>query len=227
LRKIVRDLMQAQKRNSYILEMVKIANPPAVSNRTDNIVIYTTGREETDRVLKALKTYQKTHSHHFMIDFPKMTDGKFPGVSVAEEPLPPWRGQESFASLRIKTMTDSMLQTKQKGRDKEYFMQLVDKKLREVGVDPLNPHQNLQSGKEIKISLEDRLKIAREMIIKVLEKKVTYRSHPHVFDDDLLYFNVRIMEKFDPKWLQSQLARPEYDERARKEVLINMAKRRN
>jgi hypothetical protein len=209
------------------VEMAKIANPPALSNRTDNIVIYTTGTEATERVLKALRTYQKIHSHHFMNDFPKMTEGKFPGVSVAEEPLPPWRGLESFASLRIKAITDALLQTTQEGKDKEYYKQLVDKKLREVGVDPLNPHRNLRPGKKIKTSLEDRLMIARDMIIKVLDGTITHRSDRHVFDDDLFYFNVRIIEEFDLKWLQAQLARPEYDEQARQEVLINMAKKRS
>jgi len=223
---LVRDILDKPEKFPGV-EMVKIANPPALSNRTDNIVICTTGTEATERALKALETYQKTHSHHFMNDFPEMTEGKLPGVSVAEEPLPPWRGQESFASLRIKAMTDAILQTTQEGKDKEFYIQLVDKKLREVSVDPQNPHRNLRSGKKAKTSLEDRLMIARDMIIKVLEATTTYKSDQHIFDDDLLYFNVRIIEEFDFKWLQSQLARPEYDEQARQEVLINMAIKRS
>ena len=221
---LVRDILDQPEKFPGV-EMAKIANPPALSNRIDNIVICTTGTEATERVLKVLETYHKTHSHHFMNDFPKMTEGKLPGVSVAEEPMSPWRGQESFASLRIKAMTDAMLQTKQEGKDKEFYIQLVDKKLREAGVDPQNPHRNLRSGKMVKTSLEDRLTTARDMIIKVLEGIITYRSDRHVFDDDLLYFNVRIIEEFDLKWLHSQLARPEYDEQARQEVIINMAKK--
>ena len=223
---LVRDILDQPERFPGV-EMAKIANPPALSNRTDNIVIYTTGTGATEKVLKALRTYQKIHSDHFMNDFPEMTEGKFPGVSVAEEPLPPWRGLESFASLRIKAIADALLQTKQEGKNKEYYKQLVDKKLRELSVDPLNPHRNLRLGKKIKTSLEDRLMIARDMIIKVLEGTITYRSHRYVFDDDLLYFNVRITQEFDLEWLQAQLAGPEYDEQAKQEVLINMAKKRS
>lgn len=223
---LVQDILDQPEKFPGV-EMVKIANPPALSNRTDNIVICTTGTEATERVLKALETYQKTHYHHFMNDFPEMTEGKLPGVSVGEEPLPPWRGLESFASLRVKAIAGALHQTQQEGKDKEYYNHLVDKKLREVNVDPQNPHRNLLTEKKIKTSLEDRLMIARDMIIKVLEGTITYnRSDRYVFDEDLLYFNVRIIEEFDLEWLQSQLARPEYDEQARQEVLINMAIRR-
>ena len=223
---LIRDIL-GQPRRFPGVEMAKIANPPALSNRTDNIVIFTTGTQATEKVLKALKIYRETHSHHFMNDSPKLTERKFPGVSVGEEPLPPWRGLESFASLRVKAISDALLQTDQEGKDKEYYKQLAYKKLREVGVDTLNPHRNLRPGEKIKTSLEDRLMIARDMIMKVLEGTITYRSHRYVFDEDLLYFNVRIIQEFDLEWLQAQLERPEYDEQAKQEVLINMAKKRS
>jgi hypothetical protein len=223
---LIRDIL-GQTRRFPGVEMAKIANPPALSNRTDNIVIFTTGTKATEKVLKALRTYQKIHSHHFMNDSPKLTERKFPGVSVGEEPLPPWRGLESFASLRVKAISDALLQTEQEGKDKEYYKQLAYKKLREVGVDTMNPHRNLRPRKKIKTILEDRLMIARDMIMKVLEGTITYGSDQYVFDEDLLYFNARIIQEFDLEWLQAQLARPEYDEQAKQEVFINMAKKRN
>jgi hypothetical protein len=208
------------------IEMAKIADFPAVTRRSDNIVVFTAGREATEKVIKVLEIYQQTNPHHFMKDIPAMTEWRLPGVSVGEEPLPPWRGRESFASLRIKIIADALKQTELEGKDKEYFRQLLKRRLRESGVDPDNPCRNLKSYMQVRVSLKDRLEIAREMIIKVLKGDITYETDRMVFDEDLLYLNVRLLEQHDFEWLQLELAKPEHNEQAKREVTINMAKKR-
>lgn len=220
---IVRNMLDRADKYPGI-EMAKIADFPAVTRRSDNIVVFTAGKEATETVINILKIYQQTNAHHFMKDIPAMTQWRLLGVSVGEEPLPPWKGRESFASLRIKIINDALKQAE--GKDKEYFRQLLGKKLRESGVDSENLHRNLKSYKKVKASLKDRLEIAREMTTQVLKGDITYKTDHMIFDEDLLYFNVRLLEQHDPVWLQSQMAKPEYNEQSKQEVAINISNKR-
>ena len=52
----------------------------------------------------------------------------------------------------------------------------------------------------------NRLSHARKTIEDVLCGEITEQSHPWVFDDDLLHFNVQLLERQDWAWLQDRLA---------------------
>jgi hypothetical protein len=68
-----------------------------------------------------------------------------------------------------------------------------------------------------------RLQQAREVVQQVLSGGVTQESHPHLFDDDVVLFSVRLVETRDPAWLRDQLANSAYARAARIEVLNETA----
>lgn len=48
----------------------------------------------------------------------------------------------------------------------------------------------------------------KELILSVLSGKVTPQTHAHLFDDDVVLFAVRQLEKEEPGWLVEQVKRP-------------------
>jgi hypothetical protein len=125
------------------VEMVKISGPRAVAKRSENIVIYTSGSEASENVLRTIADYQNTHAGHFMKSVPKMTDQKLPGVALAAEPPSVYNGRESFGSLRAKLIANAASEAKSKNFDQTGFHDLVRLRFEQAGLDPLNPHKNL------------------------------------------------------------------------------------
>jgi|GEM_PF-1891870 len=64
---------------------------------------------------------------------------------------------------------------------------------------------------------------AQALVLDVLKGVVTEDSHPHVFDDDLLYFGVRNLEANDMAWLKTQLTDDGFDKDARMQVAAMLA----
>jgi hypothetical protein len=68
-----------------------------------------------------------------------------------------------------------------------------------------------------------RLQHARELVLDVLSGAISEESHPDLFDDDVVLFSVRLVEKRDPAWLRAQLANGAYPRAARIQVLGDTA----
>ena len=69
----------------------------------------------------------------------------------------------------------------------------------------------------------ERLAQAREMIDGVLQGKITAQTHPAVFQDDLLYLNVRLVEQGDWPWLQGRLGDKGVPRERRLEIVSNLS----
>jgi hypothetical protein len=126
------------------IEMAKISGTRAVSRRAENIVLYTTGPEATEKVLEAISLYRQHHPNHFMRSIPKMTDGRLPGVAVGAEPIAElFDGDVSFGTARAQVIHRSLTEAKQAGLEFDQFRALVRQNFKKVGIDPNAPHLNL------------------------------------------------------------------------------------
>jgi hypothetical protein len=67
-----------------------------------------------------------------------------------------------------------------------------------------------------------RLESARALVTDVLAGRITPESNRMLFDEDVVLFSVRIVEKDDPAWLLAQLANANYPLFGRIEVLNNV-----
>jgi hypothetical protein len=121
------------------VEMAKLSGPGAVGDRSENIVLYTTGDDASRRVKDAIAQYQAMHPRHFMRETPAFTEAIAPGVATGDEPAV-GGGRLSFGSLRADVIEAAL----PKARDRAHLGVLVDEGLRRMGVDPQQPHKNLQ-----------------------------------------------------------------------------------
>jgi hypothetical protein len=69
----------------------------------------------------------------------------------------------------------------------------------------------------------ERLACARQMVDGVLEGRITQESDPAVFSDDLLYFNVRILESQEGDWLFARLAETRFAAQHRRLVADHLS----
>lgn len=67
-----------------------------------------------------------------------------------------------------------------------------------------------------------RLESARALVTDVLAGRITPESDAMLFDEDVVLFSVRIVEKDDPAWLLAQLADANHSLCGRIEVLNNL-----
>jgi hypothetical protein len=68
-----------------------------------------------------------------------------------------------------------------------------------------------------------RIDSAAKMVINVLEGKISEETHPHVFADDLLYLNVRILEEQRADWLFERLGATDYTAERRELVAAHLS----
>ncbi|MDP7037832.1 MAG: T3SS effector HopA1 family protein, partial [Myxococcota bacterium] len=128
------------------VEMAKISGAAAVSGRSENIVIYTSGDEATTRVLDAIASYTESKPNHFMKSTPMLTDGKALGVATGAEPSGDLGGRYSFGSLRAEAISKALAEAKHRGASEAEFISLVEDNFRALGVDPEAPHRNLRES---------------------------------------------------------------------------------
>jgi hypothetical protein len=121
------------------VEMAKVSGPGAVGDRSENIVLYTTGGDATQRVLDAVAKHRALHPERFMREVPAFTEAVGRGTAVGAEP-PNSGGAVSFGELRSNVITHALGMAK----DRVHFGALVDEGLRKAGVDPERPHANLK-----------------------------------------------------------------------------------
>lgn len=127
------------------VEMAKLSGPAAVGGRAENIVIYTTGPEASERVLRTLREVQQRHPTYFQNTTPALTDRVAPGISRGAEPTA-YAGQESFGSIRAKAVAEALEKTTRAGGDRAAFLRNLDETFRRYGIDPDAPHMNLPGG---------------------------------------------------------------------------------
>jgi hypothetical protein len=60
---------------------------------------------------------------------------------------------------------------------------------------------------------------AKTLILRVLAGTVTPETDPAVFDDDLLYFGVAVVEQNDPDWIYGACANELYTIQARERCI--------
>lgn len=120
------------------VEMAKLSGPGAVGDRSENIVLYTTGDDASRRVKDAIASHQAMHPRHFMRETPAFTEQIAPGVATGDEPAV-GGGRLSFGSLRADVIEGAL----RKANDRQHFGALVDEGLKRMGVDPQQPHKNL------------------------------------------------------------------------------------
>lgn len=128
------------------VEMAKCAGPAASGNRSENIVIYTHGAEATKRVLAEIKRLQAKTPKSFMKTVPQMTRQVSDGVATGAEPAH-LGGRASFGSIRAEAISSALRTAEQNGLDREGFGKQVDLELQRRGVDPRQPHLNLERSK--------------------------------------------------------------------------------
>lgn len=128
------------------VEMAKVSGPAAVSERAENIVIYTTGPDATARLSAEMKRYQAAHPEHFKSTVPRMTEpvGVGMGMATGAEPMK-YGGQKSFGSLRAEVISAALDKAVASDMDRQAFGELVDELLRQHDVDPAHPHKNLDT----------------------------------------------------------------------------------
>jgi len=127
------------------VEMAKISGPGAVGGRAENIVIYTTGPEASERVLRTLREVQQKYPQYFQNTTPALTERVAPGISRGAEPTA-YAGQESFGSIRAKAVAEALEKTTRAGGDRAAFLRNLDETFRRYGIDPDNPARNLPGG---------------------------------------------------------------------------------
>jgi hypothetical protein len=129
------------------VEMAKVSGPAAVSDRAENIVVYTTGPEATARLQAEMKRYQAAHPEHFKSTVPRMTQpvGVGMGMATGAEPVK-YGGQKSFGSLRAEVIAAALDKAVASDLDRQGFGALVDELLRQHDVDPAQPHKNLEGN---------------------------------------------------------------------------------
>jgi hypothetical protein len=69
---------------------------------------------------------------------------------------------------------------------------------------------------------KERLESARTFVANVLAGQITPETEPMLFEEDIVLFNVRTLEKGDPTWVLTQLADPSHPLSGRVEVLNNL-----
>jgi hypothetical protein len=121
--------------------LVKIVGPAALPERTDKIVIFCDDAAATARVVEKLRSYA-AESGAFDDDTPAMTARMVPGIGMGAEPLAR-HGCESFGSLRAHALFEALDEAERTGGDRRAFGCLALRALRDVGVDPAQPAQNL------------------------------------------------------------------------------------
>lgn len=124
------------------VEMTKLSGPGAVSERSENIVIYTHGDEASKRVLEAIAGYKAANPSHFMNGVPCFTEQVSGGVATGDEPAI-GGGQVSFGSLRADIIEGALTTARHQGLDRAGFGRLVDEGLKRSQIDPSRPHKNL------------------------------------------------------------------------------------
>lgn len=123
------------------VEMAKLSGPNSVGNRCENIVIYTSGDEATQRVLQEVERLQAENPTMFNTSVPKMTEQKAPGIAIGAEPTQ-YGGRRSFGSLRADVIAGALAQTLRGGGNEQDFMSVVAQALRSEGIPPDAPHKN-------------------------------------------------------------------------------------
>lgn len=68
----------------------------------------------------------------------------------------------------------------------------------------------------------NRLESARALVTDVLAGRITPESNAMLFDEDVVLFSVRVVEKYDPSWLLAQLSDANHPLSGRIEVLNNL-----
>ncbi len=69
----------------------------------------------------------------------------------------------------------------------------------------------------------ERLASARQMVEAVLDGRITEETNPAVFADDLLYFNVRILETQEGEWLFTRLGESRWPQAHRRLVADHLS----
>lgn len=69
----------------------------------------------------------------------------------------------------------------------------------------------------------ERLAAARRMVEQVLRGEVSPDTHPALFEEDVVYFNVNTVEQADVSWLMTQLGNAGFGREARLQVARNMS----
>lgn len=66
---------------------------------------------------------------------------------------------------------------------------------------------------------KERIEAARRLVEDVLSGRITPANSPAVFDDDVLYIQVGMLEQLDTEWLRGRLAQPADDEEGKRLVV--------
>ena len=129
----------------------KIAGSRGVSDRAENIVIYTTDTEATNRALAQLENIRgRLPKEAFKDSTPYMTEQSGPGIALAAEPTPAMQrkaksemggGQRSFGSLRAELIERALSEAG--GQGKDAFTARVTALFVDYGIDPENPARHL------------------------------------------------------------------------------------
>lgn len=64
---------------------------------------------------------------------------------------------------------------------------------------------------------------ARKMVEEILQGRISPKTHPRLFDDDVVYINVGILEQLEPDWLLQELANSKHALQQRQEIARNMS----
>jgi hypothetical protein len=68
-----------------------------------------------------------------------------------------------------------------------------------------------------------RIAAGRELVLRVLRGEITEETHRALFDEDVVWFQVRILERHDLPWLLAQLQNTAFDRTCRELVLANLS----
>lgn len=68
-----------------------------------------------------------------------------------------------------------------------------------------------------------KLQSAKETVVKVLRGEITEKTHRALFEDDIVFFNVAIVEQNDPTWLLTQLQSAAYKKETKTTLLSNLS----
>ncbi|CAN0523763.1 unnamed protein product, partial [Laminaria digitata] len=110
-----------------------------------NVVLSTTGGEDTERLLALVAKLHRAQPEWFGHETPPLTEPRLPGVSVGQIPPRERYPDETFESLRAQVLHSVACEASEQDLGPKAFGELFEARWREAGLDPAAPHQHIEA----------------------------------------------------------------------------------
>ena len=179
-----------------------------------NVVLSTTGGEETERLLALLAKLHRAQPEWFADETPPLSEPRLAGISVGQIPPRERYPNETFESLRAQVLHSVACEASEQDLGPKAFGELFEARWREAGLDPTAPHQHIEAvalDPEV-VPLPGALKVQAGLLnVKVpgFEGKGQHSVQIHISDEVGAILGRRKGVRFLPE--QGQFVRVDID----------------